>query len=396
MQHHQPKLRLGILAAVLLAVGLSACNRNDTQASQPTANTSGTAGADSSPQAMRLGFIESITGPGAAYGEAHYKGTRLAIDLINAEGGVNGQAIEIFAEDDKSDPTAGINAAKKLISQRNVDVIAGSSASLVTIAFSRENEKSKIPLVVGVAGSPTITNQGYGYVWRVNVTDNQLDAKAMEHFFTEHGKRRFAFLAENSDYGKPPTKGAADLIRSLGGEVVAYEEYNRGETDFKAQLTNIRKQNPDVLLVHGYYTEGSIIARQVKELGIEGQLVVNMGQGVPKFAELAGNAAEGVIFPTNWAAGSDPRHAAFEAAFKQKYGTEASAFDAAAFAAVEAIVEAARRGGGNRAADIQKGLAMLDGSETLLGPIQWDSNNQNDGKVLLARFENGQIVPVEQ
>ncbi|MCI1229720.1 ABC transporter substrate-binding protein, partial [Kerstersia gyiorum] len=262
--------------------------------------------------------------------------------------------------------------------------------------FSRENEKSKIPLVVGVAGSPTITNQGYGYVWRVNVTDNQLDAKAMEHFFTEHGKRRFAFLAENSDYGKPPTKGAADLIRSLGGEVVAYEEYNRGETDFKAQLTNIRKQNPDVLLVHGYYTEGSIIARQVKELGIEGQLVVNMGQGVPKFAELAGNAAEGVIFPTNWAAGSDPRHAAFEAAFKQKYGTEASAFDAAAFAAVEAIVEAARRGGGNRAADIQKGLAMLDGSETLLGPIQWDSHNQNDGKVLLARFENGQIVPVEQ
>ncbi|AHV94584.1 ABC transporter substrate-binding protein [Bordetella holmesii] len=344
---------------------------------------------------LRLGFIESITGPGAAYGEAHFKGTRLAVDMINADGGVNGKPIEIFAEDDKSDPTVGINSAKKLITQRKVNVMAGSSASLVTIAFSRENEKAKVPLVVGVAGSPTITKQGYQHVWRVNVTDNQLDLKAVEHFFKDGGKRRFAFLAENSDYGKPPTKSSADYIRSLGGEVVAYEEYNRGETDFKAQLSNIRKQNPEVLLVHGYYTEGSIIARQVKELGINAQLIVNMGQGVPKFAELAGAAAEGVVFPTNWAEGADPRHAPFEKAFKEKYGVNASAFDAAAYAAVQTIAEAARRGGGNGSADIQKGLPMLIGFETLLGPIQWDAANQNDGKVLLAKFERGQIIPAK-
>lgn len=370
------KRGLSTLVALILASGVSTVQANGTAP-------------------LRVGFIESITGPGAAYGEAHNRGTRLAVELINTDGGLNGKPIEIFAEDDKSDPTVGINAAKKLITQRKVDVIAGSSASLVTIAFSKDNEKFKVPLVVGVAGSPTITNQGYQYVWRVNVTDNQLDTKAMEYFFKEKGKRRFAFLAENSDYGKPPTKSAAELIRKLGGEVVAYEEYNRGETDFKAQLTNIRKSNPEVLLVHGYYTEGSIIARQVKDVGIQGQLVVNMGQGVPKFAELAGSAAEGVVFPTNWSAGANPRHERFEAAFKKKYGVAASAFDAAAFAAMETIAEAARRSGANRSADIQKGLAQLNGFETMLGPIRWDDKRQNDGKVLLAKFKQGQIVPAQ-
>ena len=101
-----------------------------------------------------------------------------------------------------------------------------------------------MPLVNGMAGSPTITEQGFQYTWRIKITDNQLDTKAIEHYVQNKNARKVAFLAENSDYGKPPTKAAADRARELGAEVVAYEEYNRGETDFKAQLTNIRDRAP--------------------------------------------------------------------------------------------------------------------------------------------------------
>ncbi len=354
------------------------------------------AGAAWSKDTLSIGIIESISGPAAAYGEAHHTATQLALEEINKAGGFNGQPVEFHAEDDRSDPAAGINAAKKLIAQRKVDAIVGSDASLVTIAFSKENEKYEVPLVNGMAGSPTITEQGYKYTWRINMTDSQLDEKAVEHFINNAGKKKFAFLVENPDYGIPPTKAAADKVKAMGGEVTAYEQYNRGETDFKAQLSNIKDTAPEVLFVHGYYTEGSIIARQVKQLGINAQLIVNMGQGVPKFIELAGDAAEGAVFPTTWIPGlEDERSKNFEAAFKAKYGYEPGAFEAGSYDAVYTVLEAAKLGGGATSEQIQEGLKKLGGFNTLLGKINFDEKNQNNGEVRLATFSSGKIVPLK-
>lgn len=371
------------VASIAATVALAGCGQKEEQAA-----------AGATP--LRIGIIESVTGPAASYGDAHNKGTRLAVEEINKAGGFNGVPLEVHGEDDKSDPATSINAAKKLITQRKVDAIVGSAASLVTIAFSKENEKYKVPLVNGMAGSPIITEQGFQYTWRIKITDNQLDTKAIEHYVQNKNARKVAFLAENSDYGKPPTKAAADRARELGAEVVAYEEYNRGETDFKAQLTNIRDRAPDVLFVHGYYTEGSIIARQIRELGLKTQLIVNEGQGVPKFQELAGAAAEGAVFPTTWLPGlSDARSKQFETAYQARYNSLPGAFDAGSYEAVYTVVEAARKGGGTKPEQIQAGLAQLQGFETLLGPVRFDKKNQNDGSIRLARFNNGKIEPLQ-
>ncbi|MBV6272672.1 ABC transporter substrate-binding protein [Alcaligenaceae bacterium CGII-47] len=346
--------------------------------------------------ALSIGIVESISGPAAAYGDAHHKGTQLAFEEINKAGGFNGKPIEFHVEDDRSDPAAGINAAKKLITQRKVDAIVGSSASLVTIAFSKENEKYKVPLMNGMAGSPTVTEQGYKYTWRINMTDRLMDEKIAEHFFTKYGKKKFAFLVENSEYGKPPTKAAAEKLKSLGAEVTTYEEYNRGETDFKAQLSKIKDTNPEVIFVHGYYTEGSIIARQIKELGIDVQLIVNQGQGVPKFMELAGDAAEGVVFPTTWLPGLDhARSKHFEEAFEAKYNAEPDAFAAGTYDAVYVVLEAAKLGGGNSPAQIQAGFGKMKGFDSLLGAIDFDEKNQNNGQVRLATFSGGKIIPLK-
>jgi branched-chain amino acid transport system substrate-binding protein len=176
---------------------------------------------------------------------------------------------------------------------------------------------------------------------------------------------------------------------------LAYEEYNRGETDFKAQLSKIKNAKPDVLFLHGYYTEGSIIARQVKELGIDAALVVNMGQGVPKYAELAGAAAEGVVFPTSWLPGlSDERSKNFEAGFKKKYNAEPGAFEAGSYEAVYTLAEAIKKGGGTSSDQIQAGLKQLAGFNTLLGKVNFDPKNQNDGEVRLATFKGGKIIPL--
>ena len=353
-----------------------------------------TMGAVQAQTPLKIGIIESISGPAAAYGENHRKGTRLAVDEINQAGGFNGVPIVIHAEDDRSDPAAGINAAKKLITQQKVDAVVGSAASLVTIAFSKENERYKIPLVNGMAGSPTLTELGNQYTWRINMTDAQLNTKAIEYFIQDKGIKKFSFLVENSDYGKPPTKAAADRAKELGVDVVAYEEYNRGETDFKAQLSKIKSASPEVVFVHGYYTEGSIIARQVKELGIDATLMVNMGQGVPKFVELAGDASNGAIFPTSWVPGLDTeRSKKFEESFRAKYNAEPGAFEAGTYEAIYTVVEAAKLGGGSSAKQIQEGLSKLSGFDTLLGKINFDEKHQNNGEVILATFADGKIVP---
>lgn len=351
-------------------------------------------GAAHAKDTLKIGIIESISGPAAAYGENHRMGTQLAVDLINQAGGFNGKPIEFVAEDDRSDPAAGINAAKKLLTQQKVDAIVGSSASLVTIAFTRENERYKVPVVNGMAGSPTITEQGYKYTWRINMTDAQLDTKAVEYFVENKQIKSFAFLVENSDYGKPPTQAAGERAKELGATVTAYEEYNRGETDFKAQLSKIKETNPQVLFVHGYYTEGSIIARQVKELGLDVTLVVNMGQGVPKFAELAGDAANGAVFPTTWLPGLDNEISKnFEKAYKEKYGSEPGAFEAGTYDAIFTVLEAAKRGGGATPKQIQEGLKQIEGYEILMGKISFDEKQQNSGEVRLATFKEGKIVP---
>ncbi|SUV86668.1 binding-protein-dependent transport protein [Bordetella pertussis] len=372
------------VASIAATVALAGCGQKEEQAA-----------AGATP--LRIGIIESVTGPAASYGDAHNKGTRLAVEEINKAGGFNGVPLEVHGEDDKSDPATSINAAKKLITQRKVDAIVGSAASLVTIAFSKENEKYKVPLVNGMAGSPIITEQGFQYTWRIKITDNQLDTKAIEHYVQNKNARKVAFLAENSDYGKPPTKAAADRARELGAEVVAYEEYNRGETDFKAQLTNIRDRAPDVLFVHGYYTEGSIIARQIRELGLKTAAHRQRGPGRAQVPGAGWRRGRGRRVPHHLAAG--PERRALQAVRDRLPGTLQQPCPArstpVSYEAVYTVVEAARKGGGTKPEQIQAGLAQLQGFETLLGPVRFDKKNQNDGSIRLARFNNGKIEPLQ-
>jgi branched-chain amino acid transport system substrate-binding protein len=360
----------------------------------------GSAQADST-KALTIGVIESISGWGAPYGEAHHKGTQLALEEINHAGGLDGKPIVFYTEDDRTDPAVGIDALKRLITERNVDVIVGSNASLVTLAISNESEKYKIPIVIGQASLPAITQQGNQYTWRIALTDAQLDTKIIEYYLSGKGMKRFAFLVENSDYGKLSTKAAAEKIKELGGTVTAYEEYNLNDTDFKAKLARIKDSNPEVVYVYGHYPEGAVIARQLKELGIKAQLIVNRVQGLKKFAELSGEASDGTVFPTTWLPGlPDERSKKFESAFKAKYGSapgqnEAGSYGVGAYEAIYTVVEAAKLGGGTSSEQIQEGLKRLKDFNTMLGPINFDSKNQNNGSVRLATFSGGKIVPLK-
>lgn len=383
------KLRILILLLLsfLLLVG---CGGNQGTTGQTSNTNNGTEEASEKKQ-LRLGLISSTTGRGAAYGMAQDDATALAIEEINNNGGIDGIEILAFHEDDQTDPSKGVTVAKKLIEQDKVDVIVGSSASLVTLAFTQVNQQAKVPLVNAMAGSPKITDEGYEYVWRVGYTDLYLDEKAVEHLIENDGHKSFAFLVENSDYGVPPTEAASKKVEELGGTVLAYETYNPGETDFKAQLSKIKDLSPDVIFTHGYYTEGSIIARQIRELGIQAQLVVNQGQGVETFAELAREAAEGVIFPTSWLPNEDERSKAFEEAFRAKYNREPGGFEVSSYETIYVVAEAVRKGGGTSSEQIQEGLKQINGLETLMGPLNFNEKNQNESEVKLGIFRNGKI-----
>lgn len=343
-------------------------------------------------EVIKLGIISSTTGRGAAYGEAQNDGVNLALKEIEEAGGVDGFTLDVYQEDDESEPPTGVTVAKKLIDQNGVDVIVGSSSSLVTIAFMQENERNKVPLLNAMAGAPEITETGHEHVWRTLVTDIYLDVQAVEKLMDENDYKNFAFLAENSDYGVPPLDKASEKVEEKGGTVVAYEKYTPGDTDFKAQLSKIKAANPDVVFTHGYYTEGSIIARQIEELGIDAQLVVNMGQGLTTFADLAEGAEEGTIFPSSWLPDEENEMSKeFYDKFVAEYDREPGGFEAASYESIYMVIEAAKRGGGTTPEDIQKGLNELKGFETILGEVNFNEINQNETEITFGQFVDGEI-----
>ena len=351
-------------------------------------------------RSMKLGLIWSDTGPAAAFGKLHHDGTMLAIDEINESGGILGHPIEPYHLDDRTDPTVGIDAAKRLIARNKVDAIIGSSASLVTIAFARVNEENKVPLINAMAGSPKVTGQGFKYSWRILGNANQETEQLAELLLKNPKFRRFACIAENSDYGIGPANAFADRVRKLGGEVTAFELENRGDNDFKPQLSKIKASNPDVIFIQTYYIEAGIIARQARELGIKAQFSLCSGLGFPEFSKLAGDAAAGALYVSNWSPlFTDDKSVKFRESFKKKWGyVPSSGMEAVCYDTVHVVAEAARLGGGVGRQHIQDGLGKLNAEDfkILLGTVNFDENNQNRVQIHLGVFkEDGSPVPLD-
>ena len=241
---------------------------------------------------FRIGVMESLTGPGETYGSVAVQAKQMAVDEINAAGGINGRMLELVVEDSKCSAQDAITAYNKLTDVDGVKIILGTSCSGAMLGAAPLAEADGTILFSGLATNPDIANAG-DYIFRTAISDALLGVDVGNVMWAD-GVRNLATISETTDYAEGVRRTSVAQFEKRGGTVVAEERYGSDTTDFRTQLTKLLGENPDALLVaaQSEFTGGTII-KQVRELGYEGQIYADIVPVGFTALEIAGEAATG-------------------------------------------------------------------------------------------------------
>src|SRR5438093_3057646 len=216
-----------------------------------------------------VGEFGSLTGPQATFGQSTHNGIMMAVDEVNAAGGVNGRKIKLLTEDDQSKQEEAANAVTKLISQNGVLAVLGEVASSSSLAAAPICQSNKVPMITPSSTNPEVTRKG-DYIFRVCFTDDYQGENIARYAATQLHYKRAAILTDvKNDYSTGLTTTIERVFTSLGGQIVGKQSYSNGDADFRSQLTTIRALNPEVIFVPGYYTAVGQIAIQMRDLGMK-------------------------------------------------------------------------------------------------------------------------------
>ena len=291
---------LRIVSICLLAVLVSAmvaCDRDsgdgepaETKAVEEVADPTPTP----TPEPFRIGVMESLTGPGETYGTVANQAKQMAVDEINAAGGVNGHMLELVVEDSKCNAQDAITAYNKLTDVDGVKIILGTSCSGAMLGAAPLAEKEGVVMFSGLATNPDIAEAG-DYIFRTAMSDLQLGIDTGNLLWAD-GVRKLATLNEATDYAEGVRRESVAQFEKRGGEVVAEERYPSDVTDFRSQLTKLFGANPDALHVAAQAEfAGGTIVKQARELGFDGPIYSDVVVAGATALEIAGDAATGVI-----------------------------------------------------------------------------------------------------
>src|SRR5277367_4271557 len=292
MQTFQPIMKIWrgqfFPAALAAVIFLAGCNK---PSSAPGA------GGDT----IKVGEFASMTGSEASFGQSSHKGTALAVDDLNAAGGVLGKKLELHMEDDQSQAGQPATVVRKLISRDGVVAMLGEVASSRSLEAAPICQQNHIPMISPSSTNPKVTETG-DFIFRVCFID-PFQGTVMANFATKtlKAKKVAVFTDVKSDYSKGLAKYFKEGFIANGGEIVTELDFNGGDKDFKAQLTAIKAANPDAVFVPGYYTDVALICIQAKQLGLNAPLFGGDGWESDELVKIGQDAVEGDYFSTHYA-----------------------------------------------------------------------------------------------
>ena len=322
-----------------------------------------------------IGEYDSLTGGDATFGLSSNKGVRLALDEINAAGGVKGKKIRLVTLDDQGKNEEAAAATTRLITQNEVIAIIGGVASGRSKAAAPIAQSKKIPFVSPASTNPDVTKIG-DYIFRICFID-PFQGLVMAKFATENLKlKKTAILRDvKNDYSVGLADVFAAEFKKRGGEIVADLSYQAGDIDFKAQLTEIRSKNPDGIYIPGYYTEVGLIALQARQLGIKAPLMGGDGWDSDKLAEIGKEAINGNYYSNHYTTEStDPAVTEFIKKFKATYSETPDALAALGYDAAKILVAAIDRSPDLSGKAIRDELAKTKDFVGVTGKISMNEN----------------------
>jgi branched-chain amino acid transport system substrate-binding protein len=346
---------------------------------------------------VKIGAVTCLTGALSTFGVSSVKGAQLAVEDINAGGGVLGEPIELIVEDNGSKAGEAATIARKFISQDKVAAILGDLTSSATMEVAPLAQAAKIPLLTPSATNVAITQVG-NYIFRSCFVD-PFTGKVMARFALDHlhAKRAILLTDVKQDY----SIGVSDELRRYfsesGGEIIGSVSFSSGDTDFRAQLTEVRGMRPDVVFLPAYYTEAALILRQAKQLGISAPFVGGEGWDSPALVQVAGKSADGNYYTNHFSAADPSPHVKkFVETYRAKYRATPDALAALWYDGAGLLFLAVKNAGSAEPSKIREALASTHYFEGVTGLISIDENRNASKPGVILTIQHGETKMVQR
>jgi branched-chain amino acid transport system substrate-binding protein len=344
---------------------------------------------------IKIGHYGSMTGAEATFGQSTDRGIRMAIEEINAAGGVNGRPLELITYDTKGDSGEAGKAVTRLVSSDKVAAVIGEVASSLSLAGGAVCQQFGVPMISPSSTNPRVT-VGRDFVFRVCFTDD-FQAFGLAKFAKENLKAtKVAILYDQKQaYSKGLRDEFAKAFKKMGGEIVSDQAYSGGDQDFSAQLSNIRATQAEVLLAPGYYTDGAAIAIQARKLGIKMPLLGGDGWDSEQLGKIAGDAIVGSYY-SNHSAPDQPEMKDFLAKYSKKFdGQIPDALAGLGYDAAMLLVDAMKRGKSLAGKDLRDAIAATKDFPGVTGNITIDKNRNARKSLVIVKLveKEGAVTP---
>jgi branched-chain amino acid transport system substrate-binding protein len=351
---------------------------------------------------IKIGVITSLTGSQAAFGEAHKNGYSIALDEINAKGGVLGKKLELDWYDDQSKPDQAVQGVSKLVDQDRVPLILGAYSSENTKAIVPAMNQRETPLIIPTATADNVMDSKSPWIFRICAGANDYAAATIAFLKKNGAPKTMAIVYENTNFGQSNMKSMTAAAKAAGINVVATESYEAKSPDYKAVLQRVKQASPEVIYFCSYLLDATTLMRQSREIDLNPKYYTSAGTGfaAAEFptAKGAGKNADFTFSVSQWLpeakwAGSKE----FDAEYFKRYKSHPQYHAMQAYAALLVAARAIGNAKSTDSAKIRDAIKNMNTS-TPFGPITFDAGGQNQHPVLITQVQNGQyrvVFPAE-
>ena len=354
-------------------------------------------------QPIRVGFSSAMSGPSAITGEGVMWGATMAVEDVNAKGGIMGRKVEVFFADNKGTPGEAVSAVRKLVDVDKVDVIVGQTHSGACLGSMPIVKELMVPQVTEACSNPKIRELsgkgGNEWQFRVNI-DDVIMANAFSRYMVKQVKT-VSLVAQNDDFGRGAAAAYDAAFKKAGIALSSTEFFDRGQADYRPLLTKLKRANPDGVLLVMLASDASVFLRQFRELGLKQRIYARGSVATVEFLDLAKDnpsIGDGVIEATYWTASLDPE---WEKRWLERWKTPVRVHGSLAalafkYAVVPAIEQSLKKHGKVDRQSIRDSLEQIDVKESPLGPIKFDEYHQAWINMILIEMKGGQIKILEK
>ena len=343
---------------------------------------------------IKVGITGPFTGPYADPGSAIRNAGELAIEDINAAGGINGRMLQAVAQDDACDAQQGTQAAEKLLTLGIVAIVGGYCSGASIPESDILHRSGDLPFITAASSNPKFTEQGYDNVFRM-VSRDDAEAPADVSFMKDWLKAKsIAIMHDNTTYAKGVADSAKQAAQSSGMTVTYFDAITPGQKDYTAALVKVGTTNPDVLFYTGYYPEFGLLAKEYVQLSPKYKLNGDSADVDPSVIKVAGSALTNPNITINTLPTTEFIHNAsndaFTAKYKQKYGAPPGDYSSYEYDGMQALAQALKdNGGSTEAKSLNTALHAVSLAQGTTGSVKFDSKGDRPTPLFLAVHATG-------